>query len=125
MAFCAVQAVIYTYVTTTFLSFFVSTSLQFDAIRIYMKGLIKELDDAIVNRVNGFEMMLRDIVRTHVAMKESVFYRLSVYIIIIIIITIVGKHSFSVAFLKTPPMFSTVTRPSKFSRPLFLCRQIS
>lgn len=67
--FCAIQATIFTYVTTTFLSFFISISLQFDALRLYMKYLIDELDYIIDVRGNK-EKSLQSIICLHIAIRE-------------------------------------------------------
>lgn len=47
VTYCVLAVTIYTYVVAVFMVFFITTSLQFDANRVYMKGLIDELDDSI------------------------------------------------------------------------------
>lgn len=74
IVFYALQATIFTYVTASFSSFFISTNLQFDAFRLYMKGLIDELENIYEEqntlKEGDIQSMLRDIVRFHVVVKE-------------------------------------------------------
>lgn len=72
IVFCAIQAIIFTYVTFSFVSFFISIILQLNAFRIYLKGLIDELNNAIDdhNAPHDFQLILRNIVRFHVVVKE-------------------------------------------------------
>lgn len=65
---------IYTYVNGIFMTFFITTSQQFDAFRIYLKGLIDELDDAIAIKQrctnnDAIQSMFQHIVCFHVATK--------------------------------------------------------
>lgn len=70
--FCLPQACLYTFVTFSFVSFFITTSLQFGAFRIYMKGLVGDLNAMIVdgNGTREIPKMLCEVVRFHVAAKE-------------------------------------------------------
>lgn len=62
----------YVFVAAAFLSFFIATSLQFDACRVYMEGLVTELDDATTrpSHAVGLELMFEHIVCFQVAAKE-------------------------------------------------------
>lgn len=65
----------YNYGTVAFLTFFITSSLQFDAFRKYMRGLIDELNDVITQRQvdhddREVQTMLQHIVCFHVAAKE-------------------------------------------------------
>lgn len=71
---CAMNVTIYTYVNGIFMTFFITTSQQFDAFRIYLKGLIDELDDAIAIKQrctnnDAIQSMFQHIACFHVATK--------------------------------------------------------
>lgn len=74
IVYCAMAVTIYTYVTAVFMTFFITSSLQFDAFRNYWKGLIDEFDKAIAQRLtdddDDIKTMFQHIVCFHVAVKE-------------------------------------------------------
>lgn len=67
----------FTYLTTTIMSFFVTINLQLDAlVRIYLKNLIDELHAAIdennenIKKKHDIQLMLRSLIRYHQIVKE-------------------------------------------------------
>lgn len=67
---------VFAFVIGVFMSFFITTSLQFNAFRNYLKGLIVELNDAFGRRQiddgndKDIQSMFRHIVCFHAATKE-------------------------------------------------------
>lgn len=71
IAVCAADVTSFIFTVTVFLTFFITTSLQFDACRIYMKGLVAELDDAITQcDHDDIQPMFQHIISFQVAAKE-------------------------------------------------------
>lgn len=65
----AVTTVTYTYVV--YMAFFITASLQFDACRAYMKGLVGDLSNAAEQCIDTeIKAMFQHMITFHVAAKE-------------------------------------------------------
>lgn len=69
---CALAVTCFAFAIAALMTFFIASGLQFDAFRVYMEGLVVELDEAIVESAHAveFQLMFKRIICFHVAAKE-------------------------------------------------------